>query len=78
MAMGRKARRGGRGLVKLGKKTDVDHALSYLDADHLLKFLTPQGQIQGRRRTGFCAQTQRKLKKEVKRARHIGLLPFVG
>lgn len=78
MAFGRKGRRGGRGLVKLGKKSDVDHPLSYKDVDHLKKFLTPQGQLQGRRRTGFCAQTQRKLKREVKRARHVGLLPFVG
>jgi small subunit ribosomal protein S18 len=77
MAMGRK-RRGGRGLVKLGKKTDVAHPLNYKDADHLKKFITPQGQIQGRRRTGLCAQTQRKLKNEIKRARQIGLLPFVG
>ncbi len=78
MAMGRKGRRGGRGLVKLGKKTDAAHPLDYKDPEHLKKFLTPQGQIQGRRRTGFSSQTQRKLKNQVKRARQIGLLPFVG
>jgi small subunit ribosomal protein S18 len=78
MAFGRKGRRAGRGLVKLGKKTDVDHPLDYKDPEHLKKFLTPQGQIQGRRRTGFSSGTQRKLKTTVKRARHVGLLPFVG
>ena len=78
MAMGRKRRRAGRGLVKLGKKTDIAHPIDYKDTEHLTKFITPQGQIQGRRRTGFCAQTQRKLKTAIKRARHIGLLPFVG
>lgn len=78
MAFGRKGRRGGRGLVKLGKKTDQDHELNYKDVDHLKKFITPQGQIMPRRRSGFSAQTQRKLKREVKRARQVGLLPFVG
>ncbi len=78
MAFRRRGRRGGRGLVKLGKKTDVEHPLDYKDPEHLLKFVTPQGQIQARRRTGFGAKTQRKLKTAIKRARHIGLLPFVG
>jgi len=78
MAFGRRGRRGGRGLVKLGKKTDVEHPIDYKDIEHLKKFLTPQGQIQARRRSGFCAQTHRKLKTAVKRARHVGLLPFVG
>ena len=78
MAMGRKARRGGRGLVKLGRKTDDDHPLDYKDVEHLRKFLTPQGQIMGRRRTNYCAKSQRRLKTAIKRARHVGLLPFVG
>lgn len=78
MAFGRKGRRGGRGLVKLGKKTDKDHELNYKDFEHLKKYITPQGQIMPRRRSGFSAQTQRKLKREVKRARQVGLLPFVG
>jgi ribosomal protein S18 len=30
-----------------------------------------------RRRTGLRAQRQRELKKAIKRARHLGLLPFV-
>ena len=78
MAVGRKARRGGRGLVKLGTKTDDHHPFDYKDIDHLVKFLTPHGQIVGRRRTGYGAQSQRRLKTAVKRARHLGLLPFVG
>ncbi len=78
MAFGRKRRRAGRGLVKLGKKTDVAHPLDYKDTEHLKKFITPQGQIQGRRRTGFRARTQRKVEVEIKRGRQIGLLPFVG
>ena len=78
MGVGRKARRGGRGLVKLGTKTDEHHPFDYKDVEHLIKFLTPHGQIVGRRRTGYCAKSQRRLKTAVKRARHLGLLPFVG
>lgn len=55
-----------------------DHPLDYKDVEYLRKFLTPQGQLLSRRRTGYCAQCQRDLKKAVKRARHLALLPFVG
>jgi small subunit ribosomal protein S18 len=78
MGVGRKGRRGGRGLVKLGKKTDERRPFDYKDVEHLEKFLTPHGQILGRRRTGYCTKSQRKLKTAVKRARQLGLLPFVG
>lgn len=54
------------------------HPLDYKDVEYLKKFLTPQGQILSRRRTGFNAQCQRSLKKAIKRARHLALLPFVG
>ena len=68
-----------RGAVRQTKPRGCeDHPLDYKDLEHLKKFLTPQGQIQARRRTGFCAQCQRDLKHSVKRARHLALLPFVG
>ena len=60
-----------------GKNCD-DPALDYKDLDYLKKFLTPHGQIVSRRRSGFCAQCQKELKLQVKRARHLALLPFVG
>ncbi|HIG12574.1 MAG: 30S ribosomal protein S18 [bacterium] len=78
MAFGRRGRRAGRGLVKLGRKTDEKEPFDYKNIDLLKKFLTPQGQIMGRRRSGYCAQSQRRLKVAIKRARHLGLLPFVG
>ena len=55
-----------------------DPLIDYKDLEYLSKFLTPQGQILSRRRTGFCTQCQRQLKKAIKRARHLALLPFVG
>lgn len=55
-----------------------DPIITYMETEYLEKFLTPQGQILSRRRTGFCTQCQRQLKKAIKRARHLSLLPFVG
>jgi len=55
-----------------------DPPIDYKDVTYLSKFLTPQAQILSRKRTGFCAQCQRQLKQAIKRARHLGLLPFVG
>jgi len=65
-------------LVPMGKKRCDDPRIDYKDLAYITKFMTPQAQIQSRRRTSFCAQCQRQLKQAVKRARHVGLLPFVG
>lgn len=62
----------------LGTKGCDDPKLDYKDVIYLAKFLTPQAQIQSRRRTGFCTQCQRQLKREIKRARHLALMPFVS
>jgi small subunit ribosomal protein S18 len=62
----------------LGGKQCDDPKIDYKDLAYLVKFLTPQAQILSRRRTGFCAQCQRQLKKAIKQARHLALLPFVG
>ena len=37
----------------------------------------PNGKIQSRKRTGFSGQNQRKLATAIKRARFLGLLPYV-
>ena len=50
----------------------------YKDLPNLVRYLSPQGQILSRKRTAFSARQQRCLKIAVKRARHLGLLPFVG
>jgi ribosomal protein S18 len=51
---------------------------NYKDTEYLRKFLSAHGQIVSRKRSGYCAQCQKMLKAEIKHARHIGLLPFVG
>ncbi len=52
--------------------------IDYKNVDYLKRFINEAGQIRSRRQTGFCAKCQRKLAREIKRARHLALLPFVG
>lgn len=51
--------------------------IDYKDPDFLRKFLNDQGKILPRRITGTSLKYQRQLSVAIKRARHLGLLPFV-
>lgn len=57
---------------------DKTIAINYKQVDILRRFITEEGKIRPRRQTGTCAKHQRILAGEIKRARHIGLLPFTG
>src|SRR5262245_10277074 len=48
----------------------------YKDIDTLKRFITETGKIKPRRQTGNCSRCQRELAREIKRARHLALLPF--
>jgi small subunit ribosomal protein S18 len=50
--------------------------IDYKDIDTLTKLLTNRGKIYSRKRSGNCASCQRKVKKAIKRARYMALLPF--
>lgn len=50
--------------------------IDYKDVDTLQKFINDQGKILPRRVTGTSAKYQRQLTRAIKRARHLGLLPF--
>ncbi|GAB4525803.1 MAG: hypothetical protein Fur0018_10630 [Anaerolineales bacterium] len=52
--------------------------VDYKNPDYLKRFIDESGKIRPNRQTGFCAKCQRKLAREIKRARHLALLPFVG
>ena len=52
--------------------------IDYKDVDILKKFLNPNAKIMPRKKTGLIAKNQRKLTEAVKRARFMGLLPFVA
>jgi small subunit ribosomal protein S18 len=51
---------------------------SFKDIDNLKKFLSPRKKILAAEKTGVCAKHQRKLKKQIKYARFLGLLPYVA
>ena len=51
--------------------------MDYKDIQTLCKLTTPQGKLFSRKRSGNCAKHQRAARTAVKRARFIGLLPFV-
>ncbi|MCX7928321.1 MAG: 30S ribosomal protein S18 [Patescibacteria group bacterium] len=48
----------------------------YKDYKFLEKFLSDRAKILGKERTGLCSKHARKLPREIKRARHLALLPF--
>ena len=71
-------RRGGR------KRRKVDFLaanhieyVDYKDVDLLGRFVSERGKILSRRVTGTYAKNQRKVSKAIKRARFMGLLPYV-
>ncbi|WP_153369006.1 30S ribosomal protein S18 [Candidatus Phytoplasma sacchari] len=51
--------------------------IDFKDVELLSKFITNRGKILSSRTTGTSAKWQRILAKEIKRARHMGLIPFV-
>lgn len=52
--------------------------IDYKDVDLLKKFLNPHARIISHKRTGVAVKSQRLLAMAVKRARFMGLLPFVS
>lgn len=54
------------------EKTNPD----YKDIEALKKYVSERARILGSNRTGICSKHQRRLTKEIKKARVIALLPF--
>ena len=52
--------------------------IDFKDVYLLKKFLNPHARIISRKRTGITAKNQRNLATAVKRARFMGLLPYVS
>jgi small subunit ribosomal protein S18 len=52
--------------------------IDYKDVDFLMNFINEQGKLLPRRITGNSLKYQRKVATAVKRARYIGLLPFLA
>jgi small subunit ribosomal protein S18 len=54
------------------------NSIDYKDIDLLRRYQSPRGKILPRRQSCCCAAHQRKVSEAVKRARLMGLLPFVA
>jgi small subunit ribosomal protein S18 len=52
--------------------------VDYKDVTGLKKLMSSQGKLFSRKRSGLCAAYQRAVSTAVKRARIMGLLPYVG
>ena len=48
----------------------------YKDYQRLGKYVSDRAKILGKDRSGVCTKHQGRLGREIKRARHLGLLPF--
>ncbi len=57
---------------------DSNLKINYKDPGTLKYFITERAKIIPRRISGTCAKHQRELAREIKRARTIALLPFIG
>lgn len=58
--------------------SDKTVEIDYKNTALLRRFTSEEGKIRPRRQTGTCAKHQRKVAIEIKRSRHIALLPFTG
>lgn len=52
--------------------------IDYKNIDLLARYVSSKGRIVSRRMSGNCAKHQRKVSAEVKRARYLNLLSYVG
>ena len=51
--------------------------IDWKDTKTLMRYISERGKIMPSRITAVCATKQRELAQAIKRARHIGLLPFI-
>jgi small subunit ribosomal protein S18 len=58
-------------------QNNIKH-IDYKDVEILKKFLNPHARVISRKKTGVSTKNQRKLAVAVKRARYLGLLPYVA
>lgn len=57
-------------------RNNIKH-IDYKDLANLAKFTNPHGRILSRNRTGLIAKNQRIVDNAIKRARFMGLLPYI-
>ena len=80
--MGRPRRTGGRKAYERFRprkytKITAEH-IDYKDLTLIRRFISDRGKMRSRKTTGLSRVHQRELNVAVKRAREVGLLPYVG
>ncbi|PIQ68312.1 MAG: 30S ribosomal protein S18 [Candidatus Taylorbacteria bacterium CG11_big_fil_rev_8_21_14_0_20_46_11] len=58
-------------------QNNIKH-IDYKDIELLKKFINPHGRIQAAKRSCVSAKAQRQLALAIKRARFMGLMPYVA
>lgn len=61
----------------MNQNTINNQYIDYKNVELLKKFINPSGRILSRRVTGLSAKNQRRTTQAIKRARFLGLLPYV-
>jgi small subunit ribosomal protein S18 len=66
----------------VARKTDCPYCKNskepdYKETEELKIYMSDRGRIYARARTALCAKHQRRVAIQIKKARHLGLLPFV-
>lgn len=58
--------------------TQPDKGLDWKNAETLRRFMTSENKIMTRKQTACCAKHQRKIARAIRRARVVGLVPYVS
>jgi len=67
------------GTVKMTRMSGNEiEFVDWKDVELLRRAMTPNGKIYGRKRLGTNARQQRMVAQAVKRARHMGMLPYTS
>ena len=75
---GGRGRGRGRGFRRRGDYfKQTGEPIDYKNAQLLRRFIGDSGRMESRRKTGITAKNQRKLAIAIKRARYLGLLPYI-
>lgn len=77
-AQGTPERKGRDGSARCRFCRDRSGTVDYKDVPILMRFLSSQGKVFSRRRSGVCAAHQRSLMNAIKRARFVGLVQYTG
>ena len=77
--------KGRKRVVKKGIRVKKDCAfcknsldIDYKNIELIARYVSSRGKILSRRISGNCAKHQRKVAREIKRARFLNLIPYVG